>query len=205
MPHEPREHSAPNELSSASGEPGLTATILSRARAGDVGAREQLAARFHPILRRLAHGRLPLAARGMLDTDDIVQNTLVRAFNRLDQFEPRHEGAFLAYLRAILLNQVRDEVRRASRRPAPEAFDDRFADGSPSPLERAVGRDLLERYERALARLGDDQREAVIMRVELGFSFAEIAAAIGRPTANAARLLVNRAFLSLARAMRDGS
>lgn len=178
-----------------------TAALLGRARAGDELARERLFARFLPILKRWAHRRLPSLARDLADTDDLVQITLVRALNRLQAFEPRREGAFLAYLRTILLNAVREQVRRALRVPQRLELDEQLA----APLEREhwVGRERLELYERGLARLDEDQKEAVILRIEFGFSYPEIAGALGRSSANAARMMVGRALLALAKQMDD--
>src|SRR5213083_1501520 len=110
-----------------------TATLLARVRNGDVAARDRILARYRPTLHRWAHGRLPSRARGLVDTDDLVQITLIRALNRLKEFEPRREGAFLAYLRQILLNQIREELRRVLRRPEQKEIEDDLQDGGPSP------------------------------------------------------------------------
>jgi RNA polymerase sigma-70 factor (ECF subfamily) len=176
--------------------PESTAVLLVRAREGDADARERLAARFLPRLRRWAHGRLPPAARGALDTDDLVQVTLVKALDHVGTFEPQHEGAFMAYLRRILLNQLRDELRRA--RPGLELADERLADRAPSVVEEAIGRQVMERYEEALQALDERQREAVILRLEFGYSHEEVAEAVACPSGNAARMLVSRALLRLA-------
>jgi RNA polymerase sigma-70 factor (ECF subfamily) len=180
-----------------------TQVLLAGARAGDERARDELVARFLPVLRRWAHGRLPTYARGLVDTDDLVQVTLIRALANLDRFEPRHEGAFLAYLRRIVLNSVRDEIRRSMRTPPQEEVDESLVDRGPSLLERSLGREVVERYERALAELPEVQQEAVILRVEFGYSYPEIAAALGRPSANAVRMMVSRALVDLAEKM-DG-
>ena len=179
-----------------------TAVLLVRARGGDRGARESLALRYYGVLRRFAHGRLPRSARGMVDTDDMVQLTVVKALDRLESFEPRREGAFLAYLRRILINQIRDEMRRATRAPRIESISESLGDETPSPLEELVGRESLERFEAALARLREKEREAIILRVELGLSHQEIADAIGIRTANAARMFVSRSIAALAEQMR---
>jgi len=179
-----------------------TATLLARARSGDPLAREQLCQRFLPLLQRWAHGRLPAYAReGATGTEDLVQNTLVRALNKLDTFEPRHEGAFFGYLREALLNQIRDRIRRARRRPAHEPLDASIVDAAPSPLEHAIGRELLDRYDRALERLPEEQRQAVILRIELGYTYREVAEALDRPSPNAARLMLTRALVRVAREM----
>jgi RNA polymerase sigma factor (sigma-70 family) len=188
------------------GRPNLesTALLLERARSGDEAARERLFARFLPILTRWAHRRLPVRARGLADTDDLVQITLIRALNRIGTFEPRREGAFLAYLRTILLNAVREQLRRSLRMPEHEALDEDSGRPEPSEFERWVGREKLELYERGLANLPEDQREAVLLRVEFGYSHQQIADALGKPSANAARMAVARALVVLARAIDDG-
>jgi RNA polymerase sigma-70 factor (ECF subfamily) len=180
-----------------------TFDLLARARGGDDRARERLLARMLPPLRAWAHQRLPHRARDLAETDDLVQVTLVRVLRHLDGFEHRGEGALLAYLRQILLNAVRDEVRRTARREPREELRDAHPDPTPSPLERLVGRETLERYEAALQRLGSEQREAVILKVEMGYSNAEIAEALGRPSTDAARVFTARAIAQLAEAMRE--
>ncbi len=175
-----------------------TVTLLERIRAGDMTARDQLLVRYLPVLRAWSHGRLPAHARGLADTDDVVQITLLRALNHLEGFEYRHEGAFLAYLRQGALNTVRQEIRRAKRHPGGAPVDEGVADGEPSVVEQAVGRQVLERYEAGLLRLTDDQREAAILRLEFGLSYPEIAQAMGKSTSNGARMLVVRALVHLA-------
>jgi RNA polymerase sigma-70 factor (ECF subfamily) len=174
-----------------------TITLLERIRGGDEDARETLIARYLPALRRWAHGRLPRGARDILDTDDFVQLTLLRTLDHLDDFEPRWEGAFAAYLRRALLNQMRDEIRRAARRPEQEPLGDGRPASNPSPLEEAIGRDMMKRYEMALAELPKKKQEAVILRVELNFSHQEVADALGFNSANSARMHVARALVEL--------
>jgi RNA polymerase sigma-70 factor (ECF subfamily) len=178
-----------------------TAALLALVRSGDAAARERLVARYLPILRRWARGRLPAGARGLSDTDDLVQVTLLRALDHVDDFESRHEGAFLAYLRRILLNATRDEIRRAVRRPAGEDLSADLPDPAPSVLEQTIGREVLERYEAALVSLPEEPREAVILRVEFGYTYPEIAEALGKPSSNAARMMVARALVRLAEAL----
>src|SRR5450631_3147002 len=96
-----------------------TIELVVRARAGDRLAMEALLERCLPPLKRWAHGRLPAAMRGHLDTGDLVQEAALHAVGRLDQFEPRHVGAMQAYLRQSVINRIRDEVRRIGRNPHP--------------------------------------------------------------------------------------
>ena len=180
-----------------------TASLIGRIQSGDDAAVDDLWRRYLPALRRWAHGRLPARARRLADTDDIVQKTLLKTLEKVKGFESRHRGAFFAYLRRALQNQIRDELRSANRRPGFELIAEPAADG-PSPLEEAIGRDRLQAFEVALERLRSKQREAVIMRVELGSSYDEIAGVIGSPTANAARMVVSRALVRLSELM-DGT
>jgi RNA polymerase sigma factor (sigma-70 family) len=181
-----------------------TVDLLARARSGDSLAADALFRRYLPPLRRWARGRLPRYARDLLETEDIVQETMVHAFRRLENFELRHDGALHAYLRQAVVNRIRDEVRRAQRRPlAEELKTQEHEDQGMSPLEEAIGQEALERYEQALARLREDDRQAIVARVELGLSYADVAVALGRPTADAARMAVARALVRLAREMEN--
>jgi DNA-directed RNA polymerase specialized sigma24 family protein len=108
--------------------------LLVRAQDGDEAARNELCARYLPKLRRWAHGRLPIWAREHLDTEDIVQDTLLRSVRRLDAFTPQHERAFCAYVCEALRNRLRDALRRAARRPASTAIPDDEPASDPSPL-----------------------------------------------------------------------
>jgi len=186
-------------------DPRSTAVLLACARNGESVAREELARRYLVTLRRWAHGRLPRKSRGLLDTDDLVQATLARAFRRLDEFEPRREGAFLAYLRQILLNQVRDEARRGKRIPDMTELPEELPSHAPSPIEEVIGAEFLSAYEAALGRLTDGQREAVILRIELGFRYPEIAESMELSSANAARMLVARALVHLGEFLKEKS
>jgi RNA polymerase sigma-70 factor (ECF subfamily) len=181
-----------------------TGKLLIRARAGDDRAREALLARSREPLRRFAHGRLPSYARDLFDTDDLVQVTLIKAFQHMGTFEQRGEGAFFAYLRQITLNKIRDEIRRVSRRPGRAEFKESIASQARSPVEEAIGREALERYEAALLELPEAQRGLVMMRLEMGLSYREIADSTGSPSENAARMAVARAVMRLAERMDEG-
>ena len=178
--------------------------LLARARGGDRASLERLCERYLPRLRRWAHGRLPAFARGPLATDDLVQDALVRTLAQLGDFEPRHDAALQAYLREALRNRIRDELRRAQRRPAPGELDSQHPDAAPSPLERTIGGEAVARYERALARLKDDDRAAIVARLELQGSYQELAESLGKPSADAARMAVSRALVRLAEEMARG-
>ena len=190
----------------AMAEPPLDRTVdlIARAKAGDTEALDRLCTRFLPSLRRWASGRLPRYARSLMDTDDLVQETVIRAVKRLDAFEPRHDGALQAYLRQAVMNRIRDEVRRAVRSPAETGLDERHRDLTASPLDIAIGAEAVSRYEAALARLRPEEREAVIARIEMAGSYHQLATALGKPSADAARMAVSRALVRLAQEMSRG-
>ena len=169
-----------------------TSRLIDRARSGDQDAVERLFTRHVKPLQRWASGRLPQWARGIADTDDLVQETLLQTFKRLEAFEPRGVGALRAYLRQAILNRIRDELRRKGREPEATDLDALELDPAQSPLEHAIGQEALERYERALARLTTADREAIIARVELGYSYEELADVLGKPTPDAARKAAQR-------------
>ncbi len=178
-----------------------TLHLIERARAGDQEALDRLFARHAGPLRRWAAGRLPKWARDLADTDDLVQETLLRTFKRIEAFEPRGVGALQAYLRQSVLNAIRDELRRKGRRPDETDLDGLEADSNLSPLEQAIGGEALDRYERALARLTEGEREAIIGRLEMGYTYEELAEALGKPTADAARKAAQRALVRLVEEM----
>ena len=178
-----------------------TADLLQRARLGDTDALNELFSRYLPSLRRWARGRLPQWTRDLRDTDDLVQETLVQSLKHLGTFQPRHEGALQAYLRQALVNRVRDEVRRTTRRGVSAEIDTHHPDSAASPLEEAIGSEALSRYESALQRLRPEDRELVIARVELGLSYQQIAVSHDKPSADAARMAVSRALVRLAEEM----
>jgi RNA polymerase sigma-70 factor (ECF subfamily) len=182
--------------------PDSTIRLLERARAGDKAAVDTLFARYLPRLRRWASGRLPRWARDIADTHDLVQETLLQTFKRVETFEVRGEGAFQAYLRQAMLNRIRNELRRFGRRPEATSLDSGRADQQPSPLEAAIGREAMERYDAALMTLKPEDRELVIAKLEMGYGYDELAAAFGRPSAAAARKAVQRATVRLVDAMR---
>src|SRR5262245_9796365 len=178
-----------------------TADLIALARQGDSAARERLMRRVLPALTRWARGRLPYYARDLAETDDLVQVTLIRALSHLDTIDVKGEGAFLAYLRRVLLNAIRDEIRRWRRHPTRQSLDDGIAGQTRSAVEEAIGNETLEHYEAALGELTEEQREAVILKLEFGMTNPELATAMGKSSPNAARMVVARALVRLAEAL----
>jgi RNA polymerase sigma-70 factor (ECF subfamily) len=188
------------------GGPTTTFDLLQRARQGDRQALDVLFTRLLPSLRRWAHGRLKGGARDLSDTADVVQQAVVGALRHLDRFEPRRRDALRAYLHQAIRNRVTDEVRRSFRRPPHVAVDGDAVPGpsGTSPLTQLLSAEQEERLRRALGRLRSEEQELVVARLELGYNYAQIAVASGRPSADAARMAVRRALLRLAEEMGSG-
>jgi RNA polymerase sigma factor (sigma-70 family) len=178
----------------ATGQTRSTASLLDQVRDGDRAATARLVKRYLPILHRWAHGRLPARARQYSDTDDLVQAALIRGLGHVKDFEHRHRGSFFAYMRQIIRNQIRDEIRRPGARAEMVELSEELIDDRVSPLERVIEKQSLGLYEAALATLPAKQREGVIMRMEMGFSYREIADHLGSPSEEAARITVRRAL-----------
>jgi RNA polymerase sigma factor (sigma-70 family) len=180
-----------------------TSELIQRVSQGDGEALERLMQRHLTPLRRWVSGRLPRWARDLSDTDDLVQDTLLRSFTKMGTFDVRGAGALQAYLRQAVMNRLRDELRRQGR--LPELVDvssiELVAEGS--PLEETLGHEAAERYVAALARLKPEDREAIVGRMEMEYSYAELADILGKPTADAARKAAQRALLRLAEEMKS--
>lgn len=178
-----------------------TVELLREYRAGNDLARDRLVERCLPLLQRWARGRLPSYGRSLAETDDLVQVSLLRALNQLEHFDAQRPGALLSYLRTILMNAVREEIRRTrNQRIAPDR-DHEPVDPGQSVLDRVIGQEQIEAYEQALSLLTEGQREAVILRLEFGMSYAEIAVELEARSPDAARMLVSRGLVALAEAM----
>jgi RNA polymerase sigma-70 factor (ECF subfamily) len=184
-------------------EAEATVDLLNRAKRGDRSALELLLDRCIPALRRWAHARLPQSARGMVDTADMVQDTVLSALRRLEVFEARHQGALQAYLRTAVMNRIRDVIRQRDRRPLQGEMPEDLLDEATSPLEQLIGAQNVSFYEAALGRLRSSDREAIVGRIEMQYSYEELATVLNKPTANAARVAVARALKRLVDEMRS--
>jgi RNA polymerase sigma-70 factor (ECF subfamily) len=182
-----------------------TIELIDRVKRGDRAALEVIMNRCIPALHRWAHGRLPATSRGMVETADLVQDTVIAALRRLEAFEVRHEGALQAYVRHAIMNRIRDAIRRDSRRPVQTPLPDHLVDQGSSPLEQLIGSENVARYDAAVQKLSPQDREAIVGRLELQYSYEELAVVLDKPTANAARVAVTRAMKRLVDEMRNAS
>lgn len=183
-------------------ESTVSRELLRRARAGESQAMGRLFARYLPTLRRWAHRRVPQWARNAADTADFVQDTVLRTMQNLDRFRPMGDGALLGYLRRALMNRVRDQFRLAVRRPPAVELPDRLPHTGASPLDLTIDHDDERRYRLALRQLNRLDRIAIVARIELGYTYEQLALTLNKPTSEAARLAVRRALVKLSAAMR---
>lgn len=172
---------------------------------------------FRAYLRLLARLHLAPQLRGKLDPSDIVQQTLLQAYQALDQFRGHSEAEWAAWLRQILARKLaqalrdfgrakRDLAREQSLQAAVDASSARLeawltADQS-SPSQQAMQGEQSLRLAAALEQLPEAQREALILQHWQGLSLAEIGAHLGRsPTAIAG--LIKRGLKQLRHLMRE--
>lgn len=157
---------------------------------------------FREYLRLLARLHLDPRLRGQLDPSDVVQQTLLTAVAKGGQFRGTTEAERAAWLRTILAHHLAYAMRRFGRRGGErvrslEAGFDRssarlaaflMADQS-SPSEGAIRAEEAVLLADALARLPDDQREALELRHFQGLSVSEVGARMGRTVPAVAGLL----------------
>jgi RNA polymerase sigma-70 factor (ECF subfamily) len=149
------------------------ATLLSRFHDGDSAALEALLARYEVSLYQFLFGLL----RDHHLAEDALQETFVRALERLDAVDPDHLRGWLftvAYHQAML---ARRKEKRS--RTAPLGAAD-LGDPQPGPLPLAESRDDQRRLESLISQLSPAQQEVVRQRRE-GKRFVDIARALGCP------------------------
>jgi RNA polymerase sigma-70 factor (ECF subfamily) len=160
--------------------------------------------RFRDYLRLLARLQLPSRLRGKLDPSDLVQQTLLKAYQAREQLRGQSPAEQAAWLRRILANTLANAVRdlgRARRNAALERSLEAVMDESsarleawlaadqPSPSHQAERNEQVIALAGALAALPDDQREALLLRHCEGWALTDIAEHLGRTRAAVASLL----------------
>lgn len=172
-----------------------TQGLLGAIRAGDQSARARLVARIEPLLMRFARGRVPQVLRHEQDTSDLVQSTWLRVLDRLDSIALQKPGDFYAYLRATLVNALREALRKHGRAPELRDGNDLDLIESSLPAERVDLDDWLS-YEQAIAKLTPELRNLVLMRFEFGMNFSEIGAELGEAP-DTVRMRLTRTLASM--------
>lgn len=188
--------------------------LLSRCRAGEPGAREQLFGRYQAYLHLLARAQVGRQLRGKCDSSDVVQMTLLEAHRDLAGFQGHSENELMAWLRRILAHNLYNEARRFAaqqRDAAREVSIDQMHAGvehssvalarglaadTPTPSQDATRREDAVRLADALARLPEDYQTVLLLRVFEELPAEEVAERMGR-TAGAVRMLQMRALVAL--------
>ena len=171
-----------------------TVTLLPLAARGDRRAAGILIERMWPHLRRFGHGRLPRWARGRAETEDLVQESLIRALTHLPRFENQTIKQFRFWLHTVFRNLVTDEKRFVGRVGVAKELPADIKDPAMSPEEQAVEQATAGVTERALQCLEPGDRLLIVYRLQHGYSFQELADKLGKPSADAARMTYNRAL-----------
>jgi RNA polymerase sigma-70 factor (ECF subfamily) len=163
----------------------MTATdeeLVARSVGGDAESFNQLILRWERPIYALAYRTLGRDE----DARDICQETFLRAYRALPKF--RGQAKFSSWLYRIALNLCRDLLRRQRRTPIVQAPDDMdlfdlaSTTGPSESIEDLVARkDLTAHVERAMERLPEEQRTAIVLKEYHGLTFQEIADLVGCP------------------------
>lgn len=183
------------------------------ARDGDSSAMAKLLAECRPYLLAIANSELPSDILGKVGASDVVQDTMLSAQRCIKGFGGDDREALLAWLRAILVNDLRGVQRYYRRdkrdvsRELPLASNSRLggdrirAGQTPSGL--AVEKEQRQRLHRAMRELTEDERRVIELRTWQRLPFAEIGVLLDGRSAEAARKLWARAVMHLQASMRD--
>ena len=185
-----------------------TALLLS-AKAGSAEALNRLYQRVGGRLLAVIRLRMGRDLRRRMESRDILQATLVKSFERLDQFAGGDAATLMAWLARIAENEIRDQAdfQHRQRRdialsiPLDEAGEAMATRVRSAFSQVAIGEDAA-RLEAALETLDEDHREVIVLRKLEELSFKEIAARMGR-TEDACRMLLARAMVALTLKLRE--
>jgi RNA polymerase sigma-70 factor, ECF subfamily len=170
---------------------------------------------YREYLRLLARLHLAGNLQRKLDASDVVQQTLVKAYQHLGECRGQSDGELAAWLRQILANTLADAARKYQREVALESpvlgaleessarLEAWLAADQSSPSERVIRQEQLLRLAQALAQLPDDQRTAVELHHLKDEAVVDIAQRMGRTEASVAGLL-RRGLQRLRELLQDG-
>jgi len=186
-----------------------TRELLQRAREGSDAALDGLLERYAGKLLAVVRVRLGPSLRGRVESGDVLQECLIKAYQRFAQFEGE-DRALMAWLARIAENQVRDlaefhgrERRDARREVALEDDGPRALAARARSVSSQVALGERQRQlERALEALEPDHREVIVLRKLHELSFREIGERMDR-SEDAARMLLARAMTALTLAMAE--
>ncbi len=170
-----------------------TQFLIEKAREGDREAFEALVESHRERLAALVEPRVGKHLLGRVAVEDILQETLTRAFASMGGFQWRGPSSFLRWLRTIAERVILEEVRRQGKQGhVVELVREPLGDGT-SPSRQLRRDERFERLERVLGDLSDDHREVVVLSLIDGLPHTEIAERLGRSLV-AVRKLLSRAL-----------
>jgi RNA polymerase sigma-70 factor (ECF subfamily) len=159
---------------------------------------------FRDRLRLLARAELDVLLQGKIDPYDVVQQTLMEAYQVRDQFRGKSEAELVAWLQRILAHNLADVVRRystaardlamersleASLVESASRLDVWLADERSSPSQQVLRQEQLGRLYEALMKLPEDQRIVVEGKHLHGLSVEQISQQMGKSEAAISGLL----------------
>jgi RNA polymerase sigma-70 factor (ECF subfamily) len=172
-----------------------TLRLVAAAKRGDRKAFDRLAALFQDRVRTSVEGWTKFQLGPRVEIDEVLQETLVRAFRSLDRFQWDGEDSFFRWLCGIakhaLAQAIQDERKQRAAKRAPEA-----ADAGPSRSKVLRREERLDRLEEALEQLKPEYRQVIQLARIDGLTTREIAARMER-SPNAVKHLLARALRQL--------
>ena len=177
--------------------------LLDRVRQGSRSAVDLLFRRYASWLRRWARGRLPQWAREGMDTSDLVQDALQRTFAQLARLRSVHVTALRSYLRRTIQNRIGDQLRHATlrRRLALPNESIRLSDEAAPQYQQLLDNETWRRYLKGLKQLTPRQQRLIVGRLELEYSYRQMALIERLSTPDAARMAFQRALVRLSNVM----
>jgi RNA polymerase sigma-70 factor (ECF subfamily) len=181
---------------------GHTADLLQRARAGSAEAIEALYERYAGRLLGFIRLRLGRDLRARLESRDILQASLLKSLEHLDELKASNAPSLMAWLARIAEHEIRDRadyhqrLRRDAAREVAIADDTPVAALTRSALSKVIFGEEARQLEAALESLSPEHREVIVLRKFEELSFAEIGRRMRR-TEDACRMLLARAMTAL--------
>ncbi len=177
----------------ATGESRSDSSLIEAWRDGDERAATELVRRHAAPLARFLSAAGAGAGAGE-DVEDLVQETFLRAFRRIETF--KGVSSFRTWLMTIGSNLLKDSWRRRSRRPEVSLEGRDIVDEGGDPQDKVVAGDVAARIGAFVQTLPRMQRDVFLLRAQQGVEYQEIASALGT-TVGAARVHYHHAIKRL--------
>ena len=169
--------------------------LFEKARAGDRESFEDLVGRSIGRLKSLVRRRIGSPLRRQVDVEDVLQETLLRAFQSLGKFRWESEDKFFGWLGGIAENLILHEAREGRRHPV-RNLDMDLVDSVLSQSTAMRRDERFERLEQAVNALDPLYRQVIFLARIEGLGMQEIARRIKR-SPEATRKLLARAIRKL--------